>query len=75
MKCVALAMRTATAILGKSGNGNDSNSTERLGSPVDTVAKEVFAADGYANHQGNIYTAEVNTGQRIQRFRRLDPQN
>src|SRR3984893_4348565 len=27
------------------------------------------------DHQGNIYTAEVNTGQRIQRFRRLDPQN
>jgi sugar lactone lactonase YvrE len=27
------------------------------------------------DHQGNIYTAEVNTGQRIQKFRRLDPQN
>jgi hypothetical protein len=30
-----------------------------------------IAADG----QGNIYTAEVNTGQRIQKFRRLDLQN
>jgi DNA-binding beta-propeller fold protein YncE len=26
------------------------------------------------DHQGNIYTAEVATGERIQRFRRLDPQ-
>ena len=25
--------------------------------------------------QGNIYTAEVNTGQRIQKFRRLDTPN
>ena len=27
------------------------------------------------DRQGNIYTAEVQTGQRIQKFRRLDPQN
>ena len=27
------------------------------------------------DHQGNIYTAEVATGQRIQRFRRLDAQD
>lgn len=27
------------------------------------------------DHQGNIYTAEVATGERVQRFRRLDPQN
>jgi DNA-binding beta-propeller fold protein YncE len=27
------------------------------------------------DHQGNIYTAEVNTGQRVQRFRRVDPQD
>ena len=27
------------------------------------------------DHGGNLYTAEVNTGQRIQKFRRLDPQN
>jgi DNA-binding beta-propeller fold protein YncE len=37
--------------IGKQGQGNDSNSTERLGSPadvaVDVVGKEVFAADGY----------------------------
>ena len=25
--------------------------------------------------QGNVYTTEVNTGQRVQKFRRLDPQN
>jgi hypothetical protein len=27
------------------------------------------------DHQGNIFTAEVNTGQRVQKFRRLDPQD
>jgi hypothetical protein len=27
------------------------------------------------DHQGNIYTAEVATGERIQRFRRLDSQD
>jgi len=26
------------------------------------------------DRQGNIYTAEVNTGQRVQKFRRLDTQ-
>jgi hypothetical protein len=26
------------------------------------------------DHQGNIFTAEVNTGQRVQKFRRLDQQ-
>ena len=26
------------------------------------------------DRQGNLYTAEVQTGQRIQKFRRLDPQ-
>src|SRR5258706_112883 len=120
--------------IGKQGSGNDSNSSVRLGSPadvaVDVAAKEVYAADGYANRrvivfdsesgaykrhwgaygkapivdraskevlsrfgrvgrqageftalhniavdrQGNLYTSEVNTGQRIQKFRRLDPQ-
>jgi hypothetical protein len=27
------------------------------------------------DRQGNVYTTEVNTGQRVQKFRRLDPQN
>jgi len=27
------------------------------------------------DRQGNIYTAEVNTGQRVQKFRRIDLQN
>src|SRR5262249_45258989 len=27
------------------------------------------------DHQGNIFTAEVNTGQRVQKFRRIDQQN
>ncbi|MDB5808931.1 MAG: hypothetical protein JWN94_1053 [Betaproteobacteria bacterium] len=27
------------------------------------------------DQQGNVYTTEVNTGQRVQKFRRIDPQN
>ena len=49
--------------IGKSGTGNDSNSTERLGSPadiaVDTTAKEVFAADGYANRRIVVFDSET----------------
>ena len=49
--------------IGKSGSGNDSNSTERLGSPadiaVDTVAKEVFAADGYANRRVVVFDSQT----------------
>ena len=49
--------------IGKAGAGNDSNSTERLGSPadiaVDTVAKEVFAADGYANRRVVVFDSET----------------
>ena len=49
--------------IGKAGVGNDSNSTERLGSPadvaVDVVAKEVFAADGYANRRVVVFDSET----------------
>ena len=49
--------------VGKSGTGNDSNSTERLGSPadvaVDAAAKEVFAADGYANRRVVVFDSET----------------
>src|SRR5947207_14122900 len=43
--------------------GNDSNSTERLGSPadvaVDIAAREVFAADGYANRRVVVFDSET----------------
>jgi DNA-binding beta-propeller fold protein YncE len=49
--------------IGRSGQGNDSNSTTRLGSPadiaVDTAAKEVFAADGYANRRVVVFDSET----------------
>jgi len=49
--------------IGESAEGNDSNSTVRLGSPadiaVDTVAKEVFAADGYANRRVVVFDSET----------------
>jgi DNA-binding beta-propeller fold protein YncE len=49
--------------IGKSGQGNDSNSTVRLGSPadiaVDTAAKEVYAADGYANRRIVVFDSET----------------
>jgi len=49
--------------IGKQASGNDSNSTERLGSPadvaVDTAAREVFAADGYANRRVVVFDSET----------------
>ena len=57
---------------------------------VDRATKQVLASFGRpgrqageftalhniaVDRQGNIYTSEVNTGQRVQKFRRLDPQN
>ena len=49
--------------IGKQGEGNDSNSTERLGSPadvaVDVAAKEVFAADGYGNRRVVVFDSET----------------
>src|SRR3984893_7312224 len=49
--------------IGKQGQGNDSNSTERLGSPadvaVDVAAKEVFAADGYGNRRVVVFDYET----------------
>jgi DNA-binding beta-propeller fold protein YncE len=49
--------------IGKSGQGHDSNSTERLGSPadiaVDIAAKEVYAADGYANRRIVVFDSET----------------
>ena len=49
--------------IGKQGEGNDSNSTERLGSPadvaVDVAAHEVYAADGYANRRVVVFDSET----------------
>jgi hypothetical protein len=49
--------------IGRQGEGNDSNATDRLGSPadvaVDVAAKEVFAADGYANRRVVVFDSET----------------
>ncbi len=49
--------------IGRPGQGNDSNATERLGSPadvaVDVAAKEVFAADGYANRRVVVFDSQT----------------
>ena len=49
--------------IGKQGDGNDSNATDRLGSPadlaVDVAAKEVFAADGYTNRRVVVFNSET----------------
>jgi hypothetical protein len=49
--------------IGRQGEGNDSNATDRLGSPadvaVDVAAKEVFAADGYANRRVAVFDSET----------------
>src|SRR3979490_3089783 len=55
--------------IGKQGQGNDSNSTERLGSPadvaVDVAAKEVFAADGYGNRRVVVFDSETGAYKRL----------
>jgi DNA-binding beta-propeller fold protein YncE len=49
--------------VGRQGAGNDSNATDRLGSPadvaVDVVAREVYAADGYGNRRVVVFDAET----------------
>jgi lactonase family protein with 7-bladed beta-propeller len=49
--------------IGKAGEGHDSNATDRLGSPadvaVDVAAREVFAADGYANRRVAVFDSET----------------
>jgi len=54
--------------IGKQGEGNDSNSTTRLGSPadvaVDVAAKEVYAADGYANRRIAVFDSETGAHKR-----------
>ena len=54
--------------IGKQGEGNDSNSTTRLGSPadvaVDVAAKEVYAADGYADRLVAVFDSETSAYRR-----------
>ena len=49
--------------IGKPGEGNDSNATDRLGSPadvaVDVAGKEVFAADGYGNRRVVVFDSDT----------------
>src|SRR5262245_34882712 len=49
--------------IGKQGEGNDSNSTTRLGSPadvaVDVAAKEVFAPAGYPTRTAVVFDSET----------------
>src|SRR5262249_24066639 len=48
--------------IGKQGQGNDSNSTDRLRSPADVAlggaAREVFAAEGYGNRGVVVFDSE-----------------
>ena len=49
--------------IGRQGSGNDSNATDRLGSPadvaVDAAAREVYAADGYGNRRVVVFDSET----------------
>jgi sugar lactone lactonase YvrE len=47
----------------------------RFGRPGRQVGQFTALHNIAADHQGNIFTAEVNTGQRVQKFRRVDLQN
>src|SRR5262249_8403606 len=49
--------------IGTQGGATDSNSTTRLGSPadvaVDVAAREVYAADGYANRRVVVFDSQT----------------
>src|SRR5258707_143721 len=49
--------------IGRQGSGNDSNATDRLGSPadvaVDVAAREVYAADGYGNRRVVVFDSDT----------------
>jgi DNA-binding beta-propeller fold protein YncE len=47
----------------------------RFGRPGRQVGQFTALHNIAVDRQGNIFTAEVNTGQRVQKFRRLDPQD
>ena len=47
----------------------------RFGRPGRQVGQFTALHNIAVDRQGNIYTAEVNTGQRVQKFRRVDAQN
>jgi DNA-binding beta-propeller fold protein YncE len=47
----------------------------RFGRPGRQAGQFTAVHNIAVDHQGNIFTAEVNTGQRVQKFRRLDAQD
>ena len=47
----------------------------RFGRPGRQVGQFTALHNIAVDRQGNIYTAEVNTGQRVQKFRRIDAQD
>jgi len=47
----------------------------RFGRPGRQAGEFTSGHNIAVDHQGNIYTAEVNTGQRVQKFRRVDQQD
>jgi len=47
----------------------------RFGRPGRQVGEFTALHNIAVDHQGNIFTAEVNTGQRVQKFRRIDQQD
>ena len=47
----------------------------RIGRPGRYAGQFHVVHNVAVDSQGNVYTTEVNTGQRVQRFRRLDPQD
>jgi sugar lactone lactonase YvrE len=47
----------------------------RFGRPGRQIGQFTALHNIAVDRQGNIFTSEVNTGQRVQKFRRLDPQD
>ena len=47
----------------------------RRGNPVRFAGQFHVVHNIAVDRQGNVYTTEVNTGQRVQKFRRIDTPN
>ena len=64
-------MNGEVRIIGRAGK----ETLARFGRPGRQVGQFTALHNIAVDRQGNIFTAEVNTGQRVQKFRRLDAQD
>ena len=66
---------TASTTSCASSNAPRNTVVARVGRPGRYAGQFHVVHNIAVDAQGNVYTTEVNTGQRVQKFRRLDPQD